>query len=798
MSYKYVPGFGSSDAQLFVCGEAPGKVEEEEGRPFVGPTGHETRSMLRQAGIAPESCFFHNVFHYRPPGNDISRAAETGHTIEECIPDLWTAVKAVGANCHLALGNLALQVLTGESGISKWRGSILPCLYTNSKVVSSIHPAALFERRGEKGRYPYSAKVYMQMDFNRAVEESLTSELELPHRNLSYAKRSTDLYDYLQRHKHEKRAALDIEARGCVPMCISIAFSRHVSMSVPLLHLPGLNIPTYELAEMWRLVDAFLRDTSMEFIGQNWKYDDEKISCIGFRVWKLFADTMLLHKLVNPEFSASLEFMTSIYTREPYYKDEYRKFDPSRDSIEKILIYNARDSAVTFEAFEELIAEAEEIGLKDLFFNYIMKLHPLYQEMEEIGLKLDFDKRDKLYAKYVDLQLAEEDKLFELIGHPVNCNSHTQVKFLLFEELKVPRRAKVDEDTLVQLLANRVKDPMKREVLNHIINVRRIRNARSKISSMPDYDGRMRTSFWLAGTEAGRSSTSILKPPVRISKMGMSFHSITKHGDLGGDIRTMFIPSQPGWVFMNADLAQAEARVVGILSQDEELLRWFKEGVDVHARTSAFIFGGEEESYQKSEGKEPPERHVGKIGRHAYAYGTSAGKLMLEVNTQARRFNIDIQISQWRAGKILTTMDEKCPKIQEVYWPSIRAIAQSDRIIRTAGGRIRQFLNRLNDELYREMYSYIPQADVSDQVKRAMILVKKKFPLLRIIIEAHDAFVCEGPRDMIEQEVAPYTKEVMERPIDFSECTISRGELIIPCDVEVGDNYKDLKKLKVA
>ena len=171
---------------------------------------------------------------------------------------------------------------------------------------------------------------------------------------------------------------------------------------------------------------------------------------------------------------------------------------------------------------------------------------------------------------------------------------------------------------------------------------------------------------------------------------------------------------------------------------------------------------------------------------------------MLEANTQARRFNIDIQVSQWRAGKVLEIMDEKCPKIQEVYWPAVRAAAHGDRILRTAHGRVRQFLNRLNDDLYREMYSYIPQADVSDKTKGAMIKAKEKFPLLRIVIEAHDAFVVEGERNMIEQEVAPYVKEIMEEPIDFSGCTISRGELSIPCDIEIGDNYKDLKDFKVA
>jgi DNA polymerase I len=247
--------------------------------------------------------------------------------------------------------------------------------------------------------------------------------------------------------------------------------------------------------------------------------------------------------------------------------------------------------------------------------------------------------------------------------------------------------------------------------------------------------------------------------------------------------------------FVNFDLSQAESRVVAVLSEDDELLSWFEQKIDVHARTASFIFGGKEESYKKLPGKEPPERHLGKLSRHAYPYGTSPRRLMLEVNTGARRFGIDINISEWRARKILEVMEEKCPKIAEVYWPAIRQIASSTRTIVTAHGRPRYFGGRLNDELFREMYSYIPQAVVSDQTKISMIKLKKKYPWLRLILEAHDAFLADVPCKYVD-EIAQCGVEIMQTPIDFGQCTLSRGKLIIPCDVEIGDNYKDLVKWK--
>jgi DNA polymerase I-like protein with 3'-5' exonuclease and polymerase domains len=753
-----------------------------------------------------------NVFPYRPPGNDIKLAAQTGHTIEECIPDMWETIRAIkengGANCILALGALALNALTGENGIKKWRGSILSSLYHNSKVVPSIHPANLFERRGEKGLFPYSGKVYMQLDFNRAVEESQTPELELPHRFLHTAKRSIELLDFVERKTAKGRwiFSVDIEALRCVPMMCGLAADENEGISFPLINLTQLDsrfyVPDYEIAEMWRILDKLFRDPRVKILGQNFKYDQEKMECVGFRFpHGIYADLSLLAKLVNPEFPASLEFITSIYTRQPYYKDEYRDYNPKKDPLSRVFNYNGLDVTVTFENFLRLKENAEEFGLWSFFTDFMMQLHPIYKEMEELGMEIDFEVRDKLFAKYTERQLQLEDELFTLLGFPVNVNSPKQMIMLLYHTLKIPRRKDASEDTLVQLLANRVKNEKHKKILNLIIDIRRIRNAKSKISFRPDYDGRMRTNFRIAGTEAGRTSTSILKRPVRVHQMGLSGHSITKHGEFGGDIRTMFVPTKlktgEKLIFMNADESQAEARVVALLSEDEELLSWFEQKIDVHGRTASFIFGGDEKNYCKTkEHPDPPERHIGKIGRHAYGYGTSAKRLMLESNTQARRFHIDIQISEWRAKQILAIMDEKAPKISQVYWPAVRAIAHGNRIIRTAHGRVRQFLNRLNDELFREMYSYIPQADVSDHLKVSMIAIKKRFKHhIRYVMEAHDAFAAEIP-ETAKDDVAGYTREVMESPIDFSGCTISRGLLVIPCDIEFGENYKDFKKWK--
>jgi DNA polymerase I-like protein with 3'-5' exonuclease and polymerase domains len=94
-----------------------------------------------------------------------------------------------------------------------------------------------------------------------------------------------------------------------------------------------------------------------------------------------------------------------------------------------------------------------------------------------------------------------------------------------------------------------------------ILLIRRFKIARKKyFGARVDYDGRMKTVYTIAGTETGRSNTKILKPPVRPEKMGIPFQTITKHGDIGTEIRQMFV-ADDGFVIVETDMSQAEARM---------------------------------------------------------------------------------------------------------------------------------------------------------------------------------------------------------------------------------------------
>lgn len=80
---QVVQGYGNLNARLVFVGEAPGKDEDESGRPFVGKAGQVLRQVLQGMGIDPDLCFFTNVYHCRPPGNKVKECAGS-----PC-PNIW-------------------------------------------------------------------------------------------------------------------------------------------------------------------------------------------------------------------------------------------------------------------------------------------------------------------------------------------------------------------------------------------------------------------------------------------------------------------------------------------------------------------------------------------------------------------------------------------------------------------------------------------------------------------------------------------------------------------------------------
>jgi uracil-DNA glycosylase len=108
-----VPGEGNPEAELFFIGEAPGRQEDETGRPFVGAAGKVLVNLLKSIGLKREDVFITSVEKFRPPKNRDPKPVE----IMACFPYLERQIKIVQPKVIVTLGRHALRrMLEWEKG----------------------------------------------------------------------------------------------------------------------------------------------------------------------------------------------------------------------------------------------------------------------------------------------------------------------------------------------------------------------------------------------------------------------------------------------------------------------------------------------------------------------------------------------------------------------------------------------------------------------------------------------------------------------------------------------------------
>ena len=814
MTDKYIHGTGSLGAKIVVLKEGPNDKDVARGQLGLDK---ETIGLLHDAGISVQDIWLTSVSKYYVPPNPKGgripyqvRAKRAGVDLDQQLFELQAELNQIKPNVVIGLGKTALWGMVGKDDITSYRGSILHG--RGFKFIPTYNPEHLSWQATDIEFKGYFNREIIKFDFKRAAKQAHYPEYVIPKRVLHIAKSSHDLYEFYKRYKHLESVSVDIEAGGhYLPICIGLSFDKRHGICVPLWNQDGIStIPTSDLAQIWRLLAEILYNHYT--IGQNFNYDRDKIRRLGFIIRFLKSDVMLKGFAINPELPKNLAFNTSIYTEEPFYKNE----GMYEGSYNDLFIGCARDACVTKEIDEAMDSDLDELGLRKFYENFLMELPGLYLEIENTGFNINQERATELLKKYVkwDEQLRYE--LFALVGTQVNVNSPKQIYDLLFNTLKCPRRDGTSEEELTSLLnLQSFTDEPKRRVVELILEDRRVRKSISTyLMALPDYDGRMKTTCFPC-LETGRSSTGQQDPPIRPSLevideygkkkkkvMGIAFQTMTKHGDIGADIRSMYEPD-PGWILVQADSAQAEARVVFKLADDEQALRDIDEH-DYHALTASWFFGGTEDSYSKRVlGYEHPIRFVGKTLRHAGHLGAGKKRAAISVNTDARKFKIDIKIDEKIADKALNIFHAKQPKIRHVFHHGIVEALKHDRRL-TAGlpygidapcGGKRLFMERWGEELFRQAFSYIPQRSVSDNTKAAGLRTKARYPTAKLIMESHDALLFMIPLSEVNDFVY-IIREEMERPLDFSACSLRRTSLVIPCEVELGENYKDFKKFK--
>jgi DNA polymerase len=139
---KFVFGEGHSEADLVLIGEAPGRQEDLQGRPFVGPAGRLLTKMLAAIDVTREEVFIGNILKCRPPKNRDPLPEE----VRCCEPHLLAQLAILRPVIICALGRIAAQtLLQTKTPLGRLRGHIHQ--YEGIPLVATYHPAALLRNQ---------------------------------------------------------------------------------------------------------------------------------------------------------------------------------------------------------------------------------------------------------------------------------------------------------------------------------------------------------------------------------------------------------------------------------------------------------------------------------------------------------------------------------------------------------------------------------------------------------------------------------------------------------------------------
>ncbi len=140
---------GSRQARVMFIGEAPGRDEDIEGKPFVGRSGRLLDRMLKAIGLDRDQAYITNVIYWRPPGNRTPTPAETAL----CRPFAARQIELIDPALVVFLGGVAAkEMLDTTTGILRLRGKWrqYPAPDGPYRAIATLHPAYLLRQPGQK------------------------------------------------------------------------------------------------------------------------------------------------------------------------------------------------------------------------------------------------------------------------------------------------------------------------------------------------------------------------------------------------------------------------------------------------------------------------------------------------------------------------------------------------------------------------------------------------------------------------------------------------------------------------
>jgi len=807
---KIVGPSGPKNARIAIVGEAPGEREVASGKPFVGPSGRLLDALLLKAGLSRENIYITNVVKERPPANDIGHFikfkagfAERTSAYNSYEEDLIGELNQVDPTVIVPMGKTAFYAVSGivcggKDGITKRRGSVYaskkPGL-KGKKVIPTVHPAYVL--RGN-----FADSYTLIHDLIRIREQSRFEEVRSTERSLLIPKAFDEAVDFFYHCISAESVGFDIEVVNEEVFCFALGLSSKEVMTFPLVTEEGADYWTPEQERvLWENL-AFLLNKGPQLVLQNCMFDlTFMLRKMGMATrWERadgttrIHDTMIAQAILTPDLPKGLDYIASIYTNEPYYKDEGKTHSKFGADWEQFLLYNAKDVAVTMEAFDGLKRDLEYQKNWPTYLKR-MALLPALTFIQEHGIRLDRPAMERYHGEVVEelatmereaqqvvadarmslVHGASDIKTIDGIGNGINIRSPKQLANFFYKELgnkpyvdKGTGKPTTNQIALEKLTVKEV--PAAKLVADH----RLLDKQRGTYLEVElDEDKRLRGSMNPVGTSEGRISSS-----TSIFGTGTNMQNQPK-------FMKRFMLADPGFALYEVDLSMAENRLVALLSGDEAMLGAFQRNEDLHCLTASEIFDCKPSEVSREKGSSGhgtmSQRDEGKRANHGFNYDLGY-----------KTFALKNRMKEAPAKKIHAAY-------HRIYWglrpwhASIQKQLWSGRTLTNLFGRRRWFQGSLSGDTFRQAYAFIPASTVGDHTLNVVEEIyrdQETFGDVRLVNTVHDSIWFQIPLSRswsYHVSVLNKIKSLLSVPFRFEDRWLS-----IPIDAHVGDSMGSL------
>ncbi|WP_417939683.1 DNA polymerase I [Flavobacterium sp. RS13.1] len=514
----------------------------------------------------------------------------------------------------------------------------------------------------------------------------------------------------------------------------------------------------------------FFENENIEKIGQNLKYDLKILSRYGVTVKGKLFDTMIAHYLINPDMRHNMDILAETYLKyspksiETLIGKKGKNQLSMRDvPLEDIKEYAAEDADVTLQLKEIFTTELDKTETKKLFDEIEIPLVSVLADMETEGIRLDVAFLKQM-SKEMDVEIKSlEEKIYETAGEKFNLASPKQLGDILFDKLKIggakQKKTKTGQyatgEEILTYLSN--DNPIVKDILDWR---QMVKLQSTYILALPEQVDkktlRVHTDYMQTVAATGRLSSN-----------NPNLQNIPIRTERGRQIRKAFVARDENHTLISADYSQIELRIIAALSGEENMIKAFQDGEDIHKSTAAKVFNVSLDEVSREQ------RSNAKTVNFGIIYGVSAFGLSNQTS-----------LSRSESAALIEAYYNTYPKLKSYISDQVE-FARENGYVQTILGR-RRYLKDINSAnavvrsaAERNAVNAPIQGSAADVIKIAMINIHKKLKeenwKSKMLLQVHDELVFDVHNEELEK-IQPMIKHEMENAF----------KMAVPLEVELG------------